>query len=178
MTYAVWKKPVVAYVNGFRGGRGVQPGPGMRPNSGLHFRQVHQAFSNVGLIPDLGGLYFLPRLIGTQRAKELVFTAREVGADEALAMGLVNRVVEPEQGEAKALALAEQLAARPVRALAFAKDFMDRASRLSLDDVLSYESVIQAVCMQTQDHKDGVKAFYGNRKPMFTRKIRSHYPRP
>lgn len=164
------EKPVVAYVNGFAVGAGFNLALACDLIVASTSAKFIQAFSNVGLIPDLGGLYFLPRLIGMQRAKELVFTARDVGAEEAYAMGLVNRVVEPEQGEAEALALAEQLAARPGRALAFAKDFMDRASRLSLDDVLSYESIIQAVCMQTQDHKEGVEAFYGKRKPVFTGK--------
>ena len=126
-----------------------------------------QAFAKVGLIPDMGSLYLLPRVVGMHKAKELIWTARKVGAEEAKAIGIVNELYKPEELEAKVLEFAENLADGPVFALGLGKRFLAKSLESSLRDMLDNEALGQAICLQSEDNKEGVKAFYEKRKAVF-----------
>jgi 2-(1,2-epoxy-1,2-dihydrophenyl)acetyl-CoA isomerase len=122
----------------------------------------------VGLIPDLGGLYFLPRIVGLHNAKELIFTAKMLSATEAFEMGLVNHVVPAEDLDAYTLKLAGEIAQGPMKAIALTKSILSKSLQISPSDVLEYEALAQSICMQSEDHKEGINAFYKKRIPAFS----------
>ena len=160
-------KPIVAAVNGAAVGAGFNIALACDMVIASSNAVFSQAFAKVGLIPDLGGLYFLPRVVGMHKAKELIFTAKMIKADEALQMGIVNRVVVAEEFEARALDIATKIAEGPSVAFGLGKMILSRSMEKNLDDVLQYEALAQAICMQSDDHKEGVKAFYEKRNPVF-----------
>jgi 2-(1,2-epoxy-1,2-dihydrophenyl)acetyl-CoA isomerase len=126
-----------------------------------------EVFVRRGLVADAGGAYLLPRLVGIQRAKELLFLGDDVDATRAHELGLVNRVVEPDQLEAEVAALAGRLAAGPTRAIALMKWLTNR----SLDDdrhaAFENESYAQEINMTTADGQEGVTSFLERRAPEF-----------
>ena len=126
-----------------------------------------QIFRRIGLAPDGGAIWFLTRRLGMAKAKELVFTARFVEAEEALALGLVNYVVEDGQLMTKAEELAADLAAGPTFALGLAKKLFHAAVGPSLDDYLDIESLVQPQLHMTEDNAEGVAAFREKRPPKF-----------
>lgn len=160
-------KPIIACVNGVAIGAGFNMALACDIIIASTKSIFSQAFSKVGLLVDMGGNYFLPRIIGIHKAKELLFTGKSLTAEEALHMGIVNQVIPPEELEAHALAFAMQVAQGPAKALAMAKTIMLKSMELSLGDVLEYEAMAQAICMQTEDHREGVQAFFGKRSPVF-----------
>ena len=157
-------KAVIAAVNGYAVGA-ASPGPALRPDH----RRGHcpMAFIKVGAVPDCGALYFLPRLVGLPKAKELVFTGANIDAAEAYRIGIVNRVVPAAELLPEALRLGQQLADGPAVALALAKEILNASSSLSLEQVMELEIYAQSLCFQTEDHKEGVIAFLEKRKPVF-----------
>ena len=126
-----------------------------------------QIYRKVGLVPDGGACWFLMRLLGMARAKELFFSARFVNAPEALALGLVNHVVPDDQLEAKAEELARDYAEGPTFTFGMGKKLMHMAAGPSLEDFLEYECLIQPQMNNTVDHHEGVAAFKEKRKPKF-----------
>jgi 2-(1,2-epoxy-1,2-dihydrophenyl)acetyl-CoA isomerase len=126
-----------------------------------------QIFRRIGLAPDGGAIWFLTRRLGMARAKELVFTARFVDAEEALALGLVNYVVEDEQLITKTDELAADLAASPTFALGLAKKLFHAAVGPSLDEYLDIESLVQPQLHMSADNAEGVAAFREKRPPRF-----------
>ena len=126
-----------------------------------------QVFVRIGLMPDGGSTYFLPRLIGYSKAFELMATGDIVTAQEALALGLVNRVVPVEKLETTVNAMAERLAAAPAIALAKIKQGLSHGERSDLASALDFEAVHQDECFHSQDFQEGVKAFLEKRKPHF-----------
>ncbi len=124
-------------------------------------------FKKVGLAPDGGAAYFLSQYMGVLRAKELMLSARLVGAAEALQLGLVNEVVADEQLEARTMVLAEELASSATFALAMGKRLFAGAFRPSLEEFLELETHVQNEVLQTQDHQEGAAAFREKRKPQF-----------
>jgi 2-(1,2-epoxy-1,2-dihydrophenyl)acetyl-CoA isomerase len=160
-------KPIVGAING------VAAGAGMSLALATDLRVVSdrasfmQAFSRVGLMPDAGSNYFLPRLIGLPRALEIAWSARRVGADEALALGLVNRVVPAEDLAREARTMAESLARGPTLSIALTKQAMLRGTEASLDEILALEADLQARCIVTPDFEEGVAAFVEKREPNF-----------
>ncbi len=126
-----------------------------------------ESFVNVGIIPGDGGAWFLQRLIGYQRAAELTFSGRAIGADEAQALGIVMEVLPPEQLLARAAALAQGFAAKPPQALRLAKRLMTAAQRMELPDFLDHCAVVQGMCHNTQDHMEAVGAMLDKRAPTF-----------
>ncbi|MCU6762418.1 Probable enoyl-CoA hydratase echA8 [uncultured Roseburia sp.] len=160
-------KPTIAAVNGFAVGAGFCIA--MQADLILASDQAKfgMAFANVGLIPDLAGMYTLPRLVGLHRAKELVFTGRTISASEAEEMGIVNRVISHDELLAEAKKLAVKLAAGPRVALRMAKNVMNDSVNMTLEQLLDLEPHAQAICFQSEDHKIGVKAFFDKEKPVF-----------
>ena len=127
-----------------------------------------EVFARIGLIPDAGGTYFLPRRVGVARAKELVFTADIIEAREAERIGLVNRVVPAADLERETLALARRIADGPPRVLAAAKTLLDRAPGLDLESALHWEALTQGAMIAAADHREGLRAFFEKRPPRFT----------
>jgi enoyl-CoA hydratase/carnithine racemase len=118
-----------------------------------------QSFILRGLVPDGGGMYFLPRRIGLAKAKEMIFTGRRVGAEEALALGLADRVTSPESLLSEATAWAASFAQQAPTALALAKSMLDHSFESTLEDMLAAGAQAQAICYTTREHGEAVAAF-------------------
>lgn len=164
------EKPIIAAVNGVAVGAGLSLALAcdiIISSSSAVFASV---FSKVGLVPDMGALYFLPRVVGMHRAKELIFTSKMIKAEEALQMGIINQVVSPEELDTRAYDLARKIADGPTAAFGLGKSILSRSLESNLQDILQYETYAQSICFQSQDHREGVQAFYDKRTPVFTGK--------
>jgi 2-(1,2-epoxy-1,2-dihydrophenyl)acetyl-CoA isomerase len=127
-----------------------------------------EVFARIGLVPDGGGSWMLPRLIGLARAKELVFTADIIDAPDAWRLGLVNRVVPVGELERATRDLAERIAAGPPAVLRMAKHMLNRGATTDLRTALDLEASNQAVALTGEDHQEGLAAFFEKRTPRFT----------
>ncbi|AEG14416.1 Enoyl-CoA hydratase/isomerase [Desulfofundulus kuznetsovii DSM 6115] len=161
------EKPIIAAVNGYAMGAGFNVVLAADLIIAAKEAKFGQAFLQVGLAIDAGGSYFLPRTVGLVRAKELAFTGRIIDAEEALNMGLINKVVERERLEQEVYSLAAKLAQDPSQALGLTKMLINRGLSADLETALAYEALAQSVCMQTEDHKEGLAAFLEKRAPKF-----------
>ena len=123
--------------------------------------------TSLAIIPGAGGTQRLPRLIGSARAKELIFTARRIGAEEAAALGLVNRVVPAGKALGAALALAREILPNGPVALRMAKQAVNRGLELDLDSGLAFEQACYAQIIPTKDRLEGLAAFREKRKPQY-----------
>lgn len=161
------EKPVVGQINGAAAGAGL----GLALACDLRYAaagaKFRMAFSGIGLAPDSGTSFFLPRLIGYARAYELAAANAPLTAETALAWGLVNGVYPAEQLAAEVRALAVKLAAAPTKALGLTKRAMNRAYQLTIDEALDYEAQLQEIAGRTADHHEGVAAFLEKRPPVF-----------
>ena len=166
-TFMNMPKPTIAAVNGFAVGAGFCIAMQADLILASDKAKFGMAFANVGLIPDLAGMYTLPRLVGLQRAKELIFTGRTIGAEEARDMGIVNRVVPHDELLSEAKKLAKQLADGPRVALRMAKNVINDSINMTLEQLLDLEPHAQSICFQSEDHKIGVDAFFKKEKPIF-----------
>jgi len=160
-------KPVIAMVNGVAAGAGFNIALSCDLVFCAKSVKFAQSFAKVGLVPDCGGLYLLPRVIGTHKAKELMFTADLIDADTAYALGIVNKVVESSELATTTYQFAERLAASAPVALGMIKKMVNRSGNLDLESTLEFETDLQTICMQTADHQEGVKAFKEKRPPIF-----------
>jgi 2-(1,2-epoxy-1,2-dihydrophenyl)acetyl-CoA isomerase len=127
-----------------------------------------ELFNKIGLAPDGGGTWFLPRLVGLARAKELIFTGDVFDAAEAARMGLVNRVVPVGELRAVTRALAEKIAAGPPAVQRMAKHMLNRAATSDLPAALDLEAYSQGLAIAGDDHQEGLAAFFDKRAPKFT----------
>jgi 2-(1,2-epoxy-1,2-dihydrophenyl)acetyl-CoA isomerase len=166
---AIWEldKPVIGAVNGVAAGGGAQLALVCDLVIAARTARFIEIFVRRGLAVDSGGGWLLPRLIGLQKAKELVFFGDAVSADDAAAIGLVNRVVEPDELEAKVREWAERLARGPTRSIGASKALLNRALETDLATGLDEEATAQAFVSQTQDFAEGVRAFAEKRDPEF-----------
>lgn len=164
------EKPVIGAVNGVAAGAGANIALACDLTIAKKSASFIQAFSKIGLIPDSGGTWMLPRLIGMQRAAALTFFGDKLPADQAVAMGLIYNAVPDEEFETAVTELANRLAAMPTRGLGLTK----RAFNLGWDNELSahltLERDLQMEASQTADYAEGVAAFLEKRKPAFTGK--------
>ncbi len=161
------EKPVIAAVNGPAVGAGFNIALAADIIIASDKAVFSQVFTRLGLVPDLGGLYLLTRVVGLNKAKELCFTARKVGAAEALALGIVNRVTAADELMVTAVSLAEEMAAGPPTALVMIKTLLNKSSNSSLEQMLEYESYAQTLAYTTPEHREGVSAFREKRAPDF-----------
>jgi 2-(1,2-epoxy-1,2-dihydrophenyl)acetyl-CoA isomerase len=122
------------------------------------------SFARIGLIPDTGGMFFLPRTLGIYRAKEVMFNPKPIPATTAYQWGMVNHIYPAEQLLAESMKYAQELAEGPRRAIAQMKKLANRALICDLSDVLEMEGSAQAVLISTEDHKKGLKAFIDKQK--------------
>jgi 2-(1,2-epoxy-1,2-dihydrophenyl)acetyl-CoA isomerase len=162
------EKPIIASVNGVAAGAGCSLALACDLRIAAESASFIEAFINVGLVPDSGSTFMLPRLVGMARAMELAVTGRKVKADEALQIGLVNRVVPDANLVAETTKLAQQLAALPTRAIGLTKRAINAAWSNDLDTQLDYEAMLQTTAGQTRDHREGIAAFLEKRRPNFT----------
>ena len=160
-------KAIIAAVNGAAAGAGMNLALACDMRIASTAAKFSQAFVRRGLHPDWGGSYFLTRMLGTARACELVFTGDALDAQKALELGLVNAVVAPEVLMSEARKLARRIAEGPPVALALAKRAIYRSEESGLRDALEFETFAQNVCKETEDSKEGVKAFVEKRAPVF-----------
>lgn len=161
------EKPVVAAVNGVAAGAGANLALACDLVVAAESARFVQAFSQIGLVPDSGGTYFLPRLIGTQRAAALMFLGEPVSATEAESMGMIYRTYPDQEFETASLELAERLAALPTQALAYTKKLLSLSAENTLEAQLRKEGEYQKLAGSTEDFTEGVRAFLEKRKASF-----------
>jgi 2-(1,2-epoxy-1,2-dihydrophenyl)acetyl-CoA isomerase len=161
-------KPTIAMINGPAAGAGLALALACDLRIAGTSARLVTAFVKVGFSGDFGGSYFLTRLIGTARARELYFTGRPVDADEASRLGLVNRVVPDDQLHDATMELAQSLAQGPQIALSLMKRNMNCAENAGLAELLDMEAVHQVQTGRTEDHREAAKAFVEKRAPIFT----------
>jgi len=163
-------KPVIGSINGVAAGAGCSLALACDLRVASEKARFIEVFVRVGLVPDSGSSFFLPRLVGLSKALEMAFLGDEVGAEEALRLGLVNRVVPTEELEGATRELALRLAKGPTKAIGLAKRAMNRALTMDLEDLLDYETHGQEIAGASADYKEGVAAFTEKRQPNFTGK--------
>jgi enoyl-CoA hydratase/carnithine racemase len=161
-------KPVIAAVNGVASGAGCNLALACDLRIASTNATFSQSFLKVGLHPDWGGTYFLPRLLTPNKVCELFFLGEAIDASEAARLSLVNQVVAPEDLEAATQQLAERLRAAPPIALAAAKQAVYASQAADLDEMLRYETEAQLRCFESEDGREGVRAFIEKREPTFT----------
>jgi enoyl-CoA hydratase len=162
--------PSIAAINGWALGTGLELAMVCTIRVASVKARMGQPEVKLGIMPGAGGTQRLPRLVGMGIAMEMILTGDPIKADRALAIGLVNRVVEPEQLMDEVKALASTLAARPKLALQYAKEAVLRYAEGSLSQGLAHESYLHALACGTEDKAEGVAAFLEKRDPQFTGK--------
>ncbi len=161
------EKPVICAVNGTAAGAGANIALACDMVLASEEAKFIQSFSNIGLIPDSGGTYILPRLIGLSRATELTFTGRPVKAPEAVEMGMIYKSIPADELMIEATALCEKFAKMPTRGFGLTKKGFNEGFSNDLETQLNLEADLQAEAGNTEDYHEGVSAFLEKRKPEF-----------
>jgi 2-(1,2-epoxy-1,2-dihydrophenyl)acetyl-CoA isomerase len=161
-------KPVIASVSGAAAGYGLSLALACDFAIASDEAVFAAAYQHIGLSPDGGATYFLPRAVGERKALELTLLGEQLSAAKALELGLVNRVVKPDELDAETLKLARELARGPTTALGLTKRLIRASFDNSWDEQLRREAESFAIAAATGDHVEGVAAFVGKRKPAFT----------
>ncbi|MBM3439617.1 MAG: 2-(1,2-epoxy-1,2-dihydrophenyl)acetyl-CoA isomerase [Bacteroidetes bacterium] len=160
-------KPVVAAVNGVAAGAGANIALCCDIVVAKSSASFIQAFSKIGLIPDSGGTYFLPRLIGWQKALALAMLGDKIGAAEAAQLGMIYRSFDEDAFESSVATLSRQLAQMPTRGLALTKQAFNQSLNNNLETQLTLEDALQQEAALTYDYREGVEAFLQKRTPKF-----------
>ncbi len=164
------EKPIVAAVNG------VAAGAGFSLALACDFRLISEkgsylnAFIHVGLVPDCGNMYYLSQLIGVAKTLELSILGEKVSAQQAINLGLANKIIEGQEWENQLTYFAEHLASLPSKAVALIKRSMKAITEMPLEEYLEFEAQSQRIAGQTNDHLEGIEAFLEKRKPVFSGK--------
>lgn len=161
------EKPIIAALNGVAAGAGANIALACDIVVATESAAFIQAFSKIGLIPDSGGTFFLPRLIGMQRAAALMMTGDKVSAQEAVSMGMIYKSFADDVFEADSKKLAMQLAQMPTKGIGLTKRLLNESYSNSLQQQLEREKQVQVEAGATYDFKEGVNAFLEKRKPAF-----------
>ncbi len=169
-TIRTTSKPVVASLNGAAAGGGANMALACDLRIASEKASIGQTFNKIGLHPDWGGTYFLPRLVGSAKALELIFSGEMIGAEEGHRIGLFNTVVPHDQLEAETQKLAQTLARKPPLALALAKKAIYQSDDRDLNAMLDLELEHQLSCFSSEDATEGLKAFLEKRQPRFSGK--------
>lgn len=160
-------KVVIAGVNGPAVGAGMNIALACDLRWGADTARFGESFVKIGLVPDWGGFYFLPRLVGTSRAMELMMTGETIDAQEALRLGIINRIFPQQTFRDDAMHLARQLAAGPALTLARIKRGVYLGATSTLDEALAYEQQAQRDVFLSADAQEGTRAFLEKRPPRF-----------
>ncbi|NDJ36388.1 MAG: 2-(1,2-epoxy-1,2-dihydrophenyl)acetyl-CoA isomerase [Chloroflexi bacterium] len=160
-------KPVISAINGVAAGAGMSLALAPDYRIAAESATFLQAFVKVGLIPDSGSTWLLPRLIGEARAMEMMLTGRRIDAATALEWGLVNEVVPDDELMDRVQTLAKQFAEGPTKAIGYIKQGVMYASDAPLEDALAYEADLQDMAGRTADHVEGLNAFFEKRQANF-----------
>ena len=162
------EKPVIGAINGVAAGAGISVALACDIRIASESASFIEVFGRVGLVPDTGSSWFLPRLVGYARAAEMSFTTDPVDAATAERIGLVNRVVPADQLMTDTNALAARLARSAPIALALAKRALNRSLETNLEQALEFEAELQSIAGRSKDYAEGVAAFVEKRQPNFT----------
>jgi 2-(1,2-epoxy-1,2-dihydrophenyl)acetyl-CoA isomerase len=161
-------KPVIAAVQGVAAGASCNVALACDMRIAADNARFIEAFARIGLIPDAGGGFFLPRLVGMGKAMELSMLAEEVSGPEAERIGLANKCVPLAEFESATMALAQRLAKGPTRAYGLIKELLNKSVESDLETVLRIEGELQDIASQTADHREGVSAFLQKRRAEYT----------
>jgi 2-(1,2-epoxy-1,2-dihydrophenyl)acetyl-CoA isomerase len=161
------KKPVVCAINGVAAGAGANIALACDITIAAKSASFIQAFSKIGLVPDSGGTYFLPRLVGIQKASALMMLGDKVTADEALQMNMIYKVTADESLIVEASQIATKLAAMPTKAFEYTKALLNQSYNNDLNQQLNMEGHYQVKAANTYDYKEGVNAFLEKRAAQF-----------
>jgi 2-(1,2-epoxy-1,2-dihydrophenyl)acetyl-CoA isomerase len=161
------EKPVVCALNGVAAGAGANIALACDFILAAESASLVQSFSRIGLVPDSGGTFFLPRMVGLARATELTMLGEKVSAAEAFRLGLIYRVVPDASLMKEATDLAGKLSVMPTRALGLTKRLLNRSITNTLSEQLDFERDVQEEAGQTEDFREGVAAFLGKRPPVY-----------
>ena len=159
--------PLIVSVNGVAAGAGASIALCCDIVVACESASFIQAFSKIGLIPDSGGTFFLPRLIGIQKAAGLMMTADPVSAKDAESMGMIYKVFSNDSFEQESLKLASKIAQMPTKALGLTKRLLNASYYNNLEDQLNLEEKCQTIAGDSADFKEGIEAFFEKRKPNF-----------
>lgn len=161
------EKPVICAVNGVAAGAGANIALACDIVIAARSAKFIESFAKLGLIPDSGGTWHLPRLVGMARAKGLAMLGPKVSAEQALAWGMIWEVVDDDELLDTALGLAKQMATQPTRGFAFTKQAFAASAANSLDQQLDLERDLMRAAGRTHDYQEGVKAFLEKREPQY-----------
>ncbi|MCB0588070.1 MAG: enoyl-CoA hydratase/isomerase family protein, partial [Phaeodactylibacter sp.] len=161
------EKPVVAAVNGVAAGAGANIALACDVVVAAESASFIQAFSKIGLIPDSGGTFFLPRLIGIQKASALMMLGDKVSAEEAERLGMIYDYFHDEEFAEKSMEIARRLSLMPTKGLGYTKRALNHSFDNDLERQLAIEDQLQSAAGQTEDYKEGVNAFLEKRKAVF-----------
>lgn len=164
------EKPIIAAVNGVAAGAGANIALACDITIAAESASFIQAFSKIGLIPDSGGTFFLPRIIGMQKALALMFTGDKISAKDAEAMNMIYKVVSDNSLQEEVTTFAEKIAKMPTRGLGLTKKAVNQSWNNTLTQQLHLEEILQTQAGHTEDFKEGVNAFMEKRMPNFTGK--------
>jgi 2-(1,2-epoxy-1,2-dihydrophenyl)acetyl-CoA isomerase len=161
------EKPVICAINGLAvgGGAGVALACDLRFAS--ETAQFSEIYAKIGMVPDCGNLWLLPRVVGPAKAKELCFTAETIDAAEMCRLGIVEKVFPPEDLMPKTMEFAKELAAGPTLSYQLSKALINRSFGMSLEQFFDLEALAVALALQGEDLKEGVSAFLEKRRPQF-----------
>lgn len=160
-------KPIIAAVNGIAAGAGANIALACDLVVAKESAKFIQAFSKIGLIPDAGGTWMLPRLVGHARAMALMLLGEPVSASDAVNMGMIWKAVLDQEFDSYIIKLAQQLAQQPTYALALIKQSLQRSAEQNLSQQLELEKNLQYLALNSQDYKEGVRAFVEKRPAQF-----------
>jgi len=162
------EKPVVCAVNGVAAGAGANLALACDIVFAANDASFIQSFAKIGVIPDSGGTFLLPRLVGLARATALTFLAEKISAEQAVSIGMIYKAVEAASLLETATATAKYLATQPTLGLGLTKRGFNRSLGIDLDAQLDYEEELQREAGRSRDYAEGVNAFLAKRKPTFT----------
>jgi 2-(1,2-epoxy-1,2-dihydrophenyl)acetyl-CoA isomerase len=163
-------KPIVCRLNGVAAGAGCSIALACDVIVASEEATLIEVFINIGLVPDSGSSWFLPRLVGTAKAFELCAMGSRVKASEALALGLINKAVPADQLDQAVNDYANYFAKAPTKAIGLIKKMLNKSATATLDEMLDYEAYCQEIAGNTSDYREGVAAFTEKRKAQFTGK--------
>lgn len=161
------EKPVICAVNGVAAGAGANIALACDIVVAIESAAFIQAFSKIGLIPDSGGTFFLPKLIGFQKASALMMLGDKVMAQDAEKLGMLYKVFSSEEFETESFNIAKKISKMPTQGLIFTKKLLNAGITNNLNDQLDMEEIYQAKAGKTDDYQEGVQAFIEKRKPVF-----------